>query len=113
MSKILEGKDSKLTDQMDLRGSKILCDDAAREVVDKLLFNVTKKTKKVTLSSFQENLTALLFFFFVSCAKSEELRVLFPASAPVPNWFTYREGLRGDAYEVHEFCIEIPQRPNC
>ncbi|KAM5574635.1 hypothetical protein ABKV19_013868 [Rosa sericea] len=125
LSKILEGEDSKMFDQLDLTGCRRLCDNLARGVVsevevDRRLFHVPKKRKKMTSSPFAgtkelmgeaEKLTALLTLFF-SCPKSEEFQVTFPARAPIPNWFTCRRLYRGLITKEHEFCIEIPQNSN-
>ncbi|XP_062020457.1 disease resistance protein RPV1-like [Rosa rugosa] len=69
-----------------------------------------------SLRSLPVKLTALLTLFF-SCAKSEEFQVTFPASAPLPNWFTCRQDAKLDVNgkvinKEHEFCIEIPQNSN-
>ncbi|XP_024162414.2 disease resistance protein RUN1-like isoform X1 [Rosa chinensis] len=73
LSKILEGKDSKMFGQLDLTTCWRLCDNLARGVeVDKRLFHVAKKRKKMTsspsagtkeLMAEADKLTALLTLF--------------------------------------------------
>ncbi|PRQ45492.1 putative winged helix-turn-helix DNA-binding domain, toll-like receptor [Rosa chinensis] len=131
LSKILEGKDSKMFGWLDLSGCQRLCDNLARRLVsgvevDKRLFHLAKKRKEITsspsagtkdLMGEAEKLTALLTLF-LSCAKSEEFQVQFPACVPIPNWFTCRQDVvnRDLNWDVikkeHEFCIEIPQNSN-
>ncbi|KAM5549074.1 disease resistance protein RPV1-like [Rosa sericea] len=125
LSKILEGKYSKMFGRLDLTNCRRLCDNLARGVVsevevDKELFYVAKKRNKMTSSRFAgtkelmgeaEKLTALLTLFF-SCAKSEEFQVEFPASVPLPNWFTCHQEVKSEEIKEHEFFIEIPQIPN-
>ncbi|KAM5549066.1 disease resistance protein RPV1-like [Rosa sericea] len=125
LSKILEGKDSKMFGRLDLTDCRRLCDNLARGVVsevevDKRLFHLAKKRDKMASSPFAgtkevmgkaEKLTALLTLFF-SCAKSEEFQVEFPASAPLPNWFTCHQDVKSEEIKEHEFCIEIPQNSN-
>ncbi|XP_062023980.1 disease resistance protein RUN1-like [Rosa rugosa] len=96
LSKILEGKDSKMFRQLDLADCQRLCDNLARRVVTKELMGEADK------------LAALLTLFF-SCPKSEEFKVRFPARAPLPNWLTCRRDVNS---EEHEFCIELPQNSN-
>ncbi|PRQ23317.1 hypothetical protein RchiOBHm_Chr6g0260031 [Rosa chinensis] len=115
---------------LDLTDCQRFCDNLARGVVsevevDKRLFHLAKKRKKMTSSPFagtkelmgeEEKLTALLTLFF-SCAKSEEFQVEFSARAPLPNWFTCRQDVNWDVNsevinKEHEFCIEIPQNSN-
>ncbi|KAM5549072.1 hypothetical protein ABKV19_000476 [Rosa sericea] len=126
LSKILEGKDSKMFGELYLPDSDTLCDNLARGVVsevevDKRLLHLAKKRKKMTSSPEElmeeaDKLTALLSLFF-SCAKSEEFQVEFPARVPIPNWFTCRQDVNWDVNgkvinKEHEFCIEIPQNSN-
>ncbi|KAM5549065.1 hypothetical protein ABKV19_000470 [Rosa sericea] len=116
LSKILEGKDSKMFRQLDLTCCTTLCDNLARGVVSEV-----EVDKKMTSSPFAatkemmeeaEKLTSLLTIFF-SCPKSEEFQVEFPSSAPIPNWFTCRQDVNSEVInKEHEFCIEIPQNSN-
>ncbi|XP_040363487.1 protein SUPPRESSOR OF npr1-1, CONSTITUTIVE 1-like [Rosa chinensis] len=119
LSKILEGKDSKMFGELDLTNCWRLCDNLARtsgvisEVeVDKRLFHEGSEE----LMGEAEKLTALLTLFF-SCAKSEEFRVRFGATARIPYWFTCRQDanwdVNGDVINKElEFCIKIPQNSN-
>ncbi|XP_062007490.1 disease resistance protein Roq1-like [Rosa rugosa] len=105
LSNILEGKDSKMFGELSFTSCLRLRDN---------LVLAMKSTKK--LMSEADKLTALLRLFF-SCAKSEEFQVEFPASAPIPNWFTCRQDVKLDwdedvNSEEHEFCIELPQNFN-
>ncbi|XP_024162073.1 disease resistance protein RPV1-like [Rosa chinensis] len=127
LSKILEGKDSKMFRELELNHCRRLCGNLARGVVsdvevDKRLFHLAKKRKKMTsspcagtkeLMGEAEELTALLTFFF-SCANSEEFQVEFPSNAwiPIPNWFTSRQDVNWDVNKEQEFSIEIPQKSN-
>ncbi|PRQ23342.1 putative P-loop containing nucleoside triphosphate hydrolase, leucine-rich repeat domain, L [Rosa chinensis] len=113
LSKILEGKDSKMFGRLALTDCRTLCDNLARGVVPEV--EVDKE-----LIADEDKLTALLTLFF-SCPKSEEFQVEFSPSAlipiPIPNWFTCGQDVRWDVNsevinEEHEFCIEIPQNSN-
>ncbi|KAK9942308.1 hypothetical protein M0R45_007980 [Rubus argutus] len=124
LTKILEGKESKMLCCIDLSYCERLCHN--------LVYNVAKmKTKMPLSSSSSSSLDSLgelaaeaqqilkeveadqelkaLLSLFLSCRESE-FQVVFPASAPVPNWFTCRMDLKPKQFiNGYKFCIEIPR----